>query len=115
MASAALKDSDDCTDLVPNPNHQAPLDQDASEDPEVIQFYETTGPFGCFSNFSRHPISIDGKRWPTSEHYFQAQKFSGTYHEEEIRGLEKASEAAQAGRDRSRPLRSMCFFFSFLF
>jgi len=30
----------------------------------VIQFYrERDLPFGCFSNFSRHPILIDGKKW----------------------------------------------------
>lgn len=42
--------------------------------PAVINFCSTTGEFGCFSNFSRHPIHLGGKRWPTSEHYFQAQK-----------------------------------------
>jgi hypothetical protein len=41
----------------------------------TIRFYETTKPYGCFSNVSRHPIAIDGHSWPTSEHYFQAQKF----------------------------------------
>ncbi|MBW6099577.1 DUF1768 domain-containing protein [Escherichia coli] len=28
-----------------------------------------------FSNFAARPIKVDGKTWPTSEHYFQAQKF----------------------------------------
>ena len=42
--------------------------------PAVIHFYSTTGEYGCFSNFSRHPVFLKGKRWPTSEHYFQAQK-----------------------------------------
>ncbi|MGE3852733.1 MAG: NADAR family protein [Planctomycetota bacterium] len=41
----------------------------------AIEFYSTRGPHGCFSNFSRHPITIDGETWPTTEHYFQAMKF----------------------------------------
>lgn len=105
MASVALKASDDTSDLVPNPNRKQAAEPEANEEPEVIQFYESVGQYGCFSNFSRNAISIDGKRWPTTEHYFQAQKFAGTYHEEEIRCLDTPMAAAQAGRDRSRPLR----------
>jgi ribA/ribD-fused uncharacterized protein len=71
----------------------------------VINFYSTTGEYGCFSNFSKHPVFLKGKRWPTSEHYFQAQKFAGTEHEEEVRKCETAREAANMGRSRKLPLR----------
>jgi ribA/ribD-fused uncharacterized protein len=71
----------------------------------VINFYSTTGDYGCFSNFSRHSIFLNGKRWPTSEHYFQAQKFAGEAGEEEIRKAAKPAQAASMGRDRKRPLR----------
>jgi ribA/ribD-fused uncharacterized protein len=70
-----------------------------------IKFYSTKGPYGAFSNFSRHPINVDNVIWPTSEHYFQAQKFAGTEHEDEIRAAKTPSEAARMGRDRNRPLR----------
>ncbi len=73
--------------------------------PLVIRFYSTTGEFGCFSNFSRHPIFLKGKRWRTSEHYFQAQKFAGTDDEEEVRLANTPMIAASMGRDRKRPLR----------
>src|SRR5262245_27554833 len=73
--------------------------------PVVINFYETTGLYGCFSNFSRHPIVLGGKTWPTSEHYFQAQKYAGTGHEEEVRNAPTAMIAARMGRSRQRPLR----------
>jgi N-glycosidase YbiA len=76
-----------------------------SDAPAVINFYSTTGEYGCFSNFSRHSIFLNGKRWPTSEHFFQAMKFQGTEHEEEARLTKKPSEAAAMGRDRKRPLR----------
>ncbi len=75
-------------------------------DPEIIWFYSTTEePYGCFSNFARYPFELDGQRWPTSEHYFQAQKFAGTRHVEEIRRARTPKEAAAMGRERSRPLR----------
>lgn len=71
----------------------------------VINFYSTKGEYGCFSNFSRHSVKLDGKEWPTSEHYFQAKKFEGTRHENEILNAKSPMEAANMGRDRKRPLR----------
>lgn len=40
-----------------------------------ILFYEKGQPFYEFTNFYLAPIQLDGKEWPTTEHYFQAQKF----------------------------------------
>lgn len=71
----------------------------------VIRFYRRDDAYGCFSNFSYHPVTLNGKVWPTSEHYFQAQKFVGTPHEEEVRNASGPGEAARMGRQRSRPLR----------
>jgi len=73
--------------------------------PEVINFYRTTDEYGCFSNFAPYPIHLQGKTWPTSEHYFQAQKFAGTDHEEAIRLQKSAMIAARLARDRTKPLR----------
>lgn len=72
----------------------------------TIYFYGTRDKYGCFSNFSRHGFELDGAWWGTSEHYFQAQKFALTPHVEEIRQAKTPKEAAQMGRERSRPLRS---------
>lgn len=76
-----------------------------------ILFYSTKEvPYGCFSNFSAHPFELDGALWPTSEHYFQAQKFAGTPegkpHVEEIRAVASPMQAAKMGRERHRPLRA---------
>lgn len=43
-----------------------------------IYFYSTRDAYGNFSNFSAHPIIRKEVRWPTTEHYFQAQTFAGT-------------------------------------
>jgi len=70
-----------------------------------ILFYKVNEPYGGFSNFSPHPIELKGLAWPTSEHYFQAQKFVGTEHEEVIRAAKSPMVAARMGRSRQRPLR----------
>ncbi|MCZ5120826.1 N-glycosidase YbiA, partial [Escherichia coli] len=49
----------------------------------IINFYSTSDDYGDFSNFAAWPIKVDGKTWPTSEHYFQAQKFLDEKYREE--------------------------------
>lgn len=71
----------------------------------MVVFYRVNDPYGAFSNFSQYGFDIDGKHWPTSEHYFQAQKFAGTTHEEEVRLAPTVRDAARIGRDRRLPLR----------
>jgi len=72
---------------------------------DVIHFYAVSADYGCFSNFSAHAVNLKGKVWPTSEHYFQAQKFAGQPDEEEIRLAKSPMVAAWMGRSRKRPLR----------
>ncbi len=72
----------------------------------TIYFYSAREhPYGCFSNFSAYPFELDGQRWATDEHYFQAQKFVGTPHLEAIRLAKSPTVAARMGRSRQRPLR----------
>jgi len=70
-----------------------------------INFYKPFEPYGEFSNFSEYPVIIGGKEWPTTEHYFQAQKFAGTPFEEEIRNLPTPMDAKLSGQDKTKPLR----------
>jgi hypothetical protein len=74
----------------------------------TIYFYKVSDPYGCFSNFSPHPIQVEGSYWQTVEHYYQAQKFVGTENERliaVIRQTQTPMEAATLGRDRTRKLR----------
>ncbi|EGC29752.1 hypothetical protein DICPUDRAFT_42446 [Dictyostelium purpureum] len=41
-----------------------------------LKFYNQGQDFYEFTNFYESPFYLDGKLWTTSEHYFQAQKFS---------------------------------------
>ncbi|AFZ44620.1 hypothetical protein PCC7418_2473 [Halothece sp. PCC 7418] len=75
----------------------------------AIYFYKADQPYGCFSNFSPHPVTIDGKQWPTVEHYYQAHKLLGTPDQplmEMIRQVATPEEAAAIGRDRARTIRA---------
>lgn len=72
---------------------------------DVIQFYRVNDRYGCFSNFAPYPIRLDGKIWPTSEHYFQAQKFEDVTRQEQIRQTKSPMIAARLGRDRKKKLR----------
>lgn len=70
-----------------------------------IKFYSSGEEYGCFSNFSKHPIELNRNTWQTSEHYYQAQKFAGTVYEAKIREANGPMQAATEGRDKSKPLR----------
>ncbi len=64
--------------------HALPLEADELVN-GMIRFYHSDQPWGELSNFSRHAVFLHGRVWPTVEHFYQAQKFSGTQHEETIR------------------------------
>lgn len=68
--------------------------------PETIKFYSETAQWGEFSNFAAYPIKLGGKIWPTSEHYFQAQKFENKAYQERIRKAPSPMKAAELGRSR---------------
>lgn len=76
-----------------------------SEIPDVVRFYRTRERWGAFSNFARYPVSLDGHRWPTTEHYYQAQKTTDPARQALIRRANSPRIAARLGRDRSHPAR----------
>ena len=78
---------------------------ESSNSPRVIRFYSVADDYGELSNFALYAITLGGKRWPTSEHYFQANKFADAKDREEIRKANSPMLAARMGRDRKRKLR----------
>ena len=64
-----------------------------------IKFYDKDSPYYEFTNFYPACIHLEGEWWPTTEHYFQAQKFFGTPYVEMIRNLPTPREAFQMARD----------------
>jgi len=72
----------------------------------AIKFYSKIEAYGEFSNFSPHEIEMDGKLYPTIEHYFQAMKFPGHEQAEKIWLAANPMIAKKLGRSRQAPLRS---------
>jgi diaminohydroxyphosphoribosylaminopyrimidine deaminase/5-amino-6-(5-phosphoribosylamino)uracil reductase len=89
-----------------------------ASDAEEVRFYKSWDRYGALSNFSPHSIvapkswrgvdAVDGDdedvEWPTVEHFYQAQKFSGVDAPaardamERIRAAASPEEAARIGR-----------------
>jgi ribA/ribD-fused uncharacterized protein len=65
---------------------------------ERIYFYRTSDEFGCFSNFWKASIYIDGFMWPSVEHFYQASKFDNFEIRDRIRLVASPMEAATLGR-----------------
>ena len=72
---------------------------------EPLYFYTSQGPSGYLSNFSPHGIVLDELYWPTVEHYYQAQKYAGTAHAEDVRQAQGPGHAKRLGRRQDWPLR----------
>ncbi|MGZ3787945.1 MAG: NADAR family protein [Bacteriovorax sp.] len=72
---------------------------------ESLDFYSVKNLYGEFSNFALFPIVVDDVAWPSSEHYYQAQKFLDHDLQEKVRAAETPYLAAQIGRDPNLPMR----------
>ena len=72
---------------------------------EEIKFYSVGGSYGEFSCFAVYPIRVKGKVWPTTEHYYQAQKFAGTSQELAIQKAATPMKAAELGRTKKIRVR----------
>ncbi|MGF1720747.1 GTP cyclohydrolase II [Vibrio kyushuensis] len=70
-----------------------------------ILFYEPFDSNGFLSNFYPVIIDISGVNWPSSEHYYQAQKFHSQELQEKIRQAESPDVAFQLSRQYQDQVR----------
>ncbi|KAG9307447.1 hypothetical protein G9A89_017277 [Geosiphon pyriformis] len=63
-----------------------------------VNFYNKDEPYYEFTNFYSAKVKIDEQIWPSTEHYFQAQKFCNPYLQQRIRGAWSAREAFTIAR-----------------
>jgi ribA/ribD-fused uncharacterized protein len=66
---------------------------------QPIKFYKKEDKYYSFTNFAPIPITIDGKVWPTSEHYFQACKSLDANEREMVRRAKSPRDALDMGRN----------------
>lgn len=71
---------------------------EAKADTSIIHFRGPHDPYFELSNFYPSKFSLDNKEWPTSEHYFQAQKTLNEKDQERIRCAETPNESKRLGK-----------------
>lgn len=75
---------------------------------QPIRFFSRDSKFFALSNFAPYGFELDGVKWPTVEHYFQAQKFtssSSNEHRERIRTSNSPRQAKALGQSRLHAIR----------
>ena len=75
-----------------------------SVDEDVICIARNNSENGL-SSFALFDFELEGKNWPSVEHYFQAMKFSEGEYQESIRAANTAKKAQKLGRTRFKKIR----------
>lgn len=63
----------------------------------TIKFYYEYEDYGYLSNYYLVDISVDGKIWPSTEHYYQANKSIDPEYIEKVRAAETCDDAKALG------------------
>ncbi|SNS69128.1 hypothetical protein SAMN06893096_106229 [Geodermatophilus pulveris] len=72
---------------------------------DELRFFAPDEEFFEFTNFAPFPVLIEGLRWPTTEHYFQAAKFADAGLRERIRTCPSPRAALDLARQLHRHVR----------
>ncbi len=75
---------------------------DNGENDLFLSRTDPENPFGTHGAFS---FELEGKSWPTVEHYFQGMKFTDQTWQERVRAAATPAQARKLGRKRRKSLR----------
>ncbi|OZG71879.1 GTP cyclohydrolase [Hahella sp. CCB-MM4] len=76
------------------------------DQPEDAVFLSRSNPDELLGCFSPYAFELEGKSWPTVEHYYQGMKFTDDEYQEKIRQAATPKLARSLGRKKSRKLRA---------
>jgi ribA/ribD-fused uncharacterized protein len=71
----------------------------------TIHFFSKSETHRELSNFAPFDIDLDGERWPTTEHYYQARKFADSSLQAKIRNADKPIIAKNMADKHSNKMR----------
>ena len=71
----------------------------------TIRIFSKSKRYRQFSNFANFPVLIDGVVWPTTEHFYQAQKFEEPERQARIRELPVAAAAKRYATKHKAKIR----------
>lgn len=81
-------------------------EEEAEKQDTTIRFYSNSETYKEFSNFFPAKFTIDGKTYPTVEHYFQAMKFpNNPAFQDQVIGQKTPAGAKKMGATKIIPLR----------
>lgn len=68
-------------------------------------FMSRTDPENPLGTHAPYSFELEGKVWPTVEHYFQGMKFTDDNRQEKVRNADTPGKAGKLGRKRHKSLR----------
>jgi hypothetical protein len=77
-----------------------------TDDGESSLFTSRADPHSPFGTYARYSFELEGKEWPSVEHYFQGMKFTDDARQEQVRNAKSPTEARKLGRKRHKSFRS---------
>lgn len=76
-----------------------------SDNGERDLFLSRADPQNRLGTYAAFSFELEGKVWPTVEHYFQGMKFTDDSRQEQIRAAASPEQARKLGRKRHKSLR----------
>ena len=75
------------------------------EESVVIVFWSKAEEYAELSNYAQFPFVLDGREWPSVEHWYQAAKFTDPVVREQIRQMGHPGQAKRYAKGHADEIR----------